>query len=648
MSFKDYTGAEVLSVEPGLVFTSDAGTPTVDSFAIALSPVGAFPPAIEATLNASVAGLPGTSGAIARAYVAIVRDGSSEPTPATMVASGRLLTRRGFPDESGWSASRAFEGLVQGVLYRGWAMAIDRFGNESAVFASSPATLKTPEMQSFLSAGSLDPRVAFSRATQATVVNAKGLIEIVSPGVPRFDHDPDTLAPKGLLVEEERTNLLKHSENYAAWTPFGTTSLTPGAAEAPDGSSRADAIEFSSAFSGLYQSVPGSASSTYVFSIYVRSAGVPGGKVRIVLNTNMLDPTIVEETVGATWRRISVSKTAAPGTTQVSAQIQDTGSGGSRVYLWGAQLEVGSFATSYIPTGSGPATRSPDVAMLSGPNLTSWYRPDEGTFGVRFRTHYSGASDKHRSLIAADGDPVKRFVYLQGGTAEAATDDGNQVLNARGAATGRSVKVFMSYAIASAVSSAVSAVGSPTPSSPPGRTISTGGNEAAAGPVAAGFSDVSSLSIGSGGTGPSGQGSSADAFCGWIESLVYYPSRLPSASLETLSRSPPTVSGFAIAADAASLSPPSVTATVSASGDAEIATVHVAVSRYMATRPSYAEVKAYGAAVALSSAPDGSSATRVFADLTRGTSYYGWAVATDVFGNVSEVVPSAPAFAVAA
>jgi len=55
------------------------------------------------------------------------------------------------------------------------------------------------------------PVPSFTRASVATFVNFQGLIEIAPPNTPRFDHDPVTLAQKGLLLEEARTNLIRRS-----------------------------------------------------------------------------------------------------------------------------------------------------------------------------------------------------------------------------------------------------------------------------------------------------------------------------------------------------------------------------------------------------------------------------------------------------
>ena len=60
---------------------------------------------------------------------------------------------------------------------------------------------------------------SFTRASVATVVNSQGLIEVVAPDTPRFDHDPASGAPKGLLLEESQTNSVRQSNEFAnaAW-----------------------------------------------------------------------------------------------------------------------------------------------------------------------------------------------------------------------------------------------------------------------------------------------------------------------------------------------------------------------------------------------------------------------------------------------
>ncbi len=94
--------------------------------------------------------------------------------------------------------------------------------------------------------GQLDPRLTFTRAsTVATFINASGIVATATTNEPRFDHDPTTLAPRGLLIEGTATNLLQQSVDWTVspWskpaqiTWDGTTYAT-----APDGTTSAKQI----------------------------------------------------------------------------------------------------------------------------------------------------------------------------------------------------------------------------------------------------------------------------------------------------------------------------------------------------------------------------------------------------------------------
>lgn len=63
--------------------------------------------------------------------------------------------------------------------------------------------------------GTLDPRIAFLRASSATYYDSAGLVKIAGNNVARFDYNPETLALRGLLIEETRTNLLNWSQTFA-------------------------------------------------------------------------------------------------------------------------------------------------------------------------------------------------------------------------------------------------------------------------------------------------------------------------------------------------------------------------------------------------------------------------------------------------
>jgi len=87
------------------------------------------------------------------------------------------------------------------------------------------------------------------------------------------------------------------------------------------------------------------------------------------------------------WYRCSIKYSlTGSGTSTIAAIISPgdgqqniVGDGTSGIYVWGAQLEEGSFPTSYMPTAGSTVTRAADVATITGTNFSSWYNQSEGT-----------------------------------------------------------------------------------------------------------------------------------------------------------------------------------------------------------------------------------------------------------------------------
>jgi hypothetical protein len=235
---------------------------------------------------------------------------------------------------------------------------------------------------------------------------------------PRFEYDPLTLNPLGLLIEEARTNLLLQSEQLdnAAWAKSNGT-ISANIIVSPDGTTNADAfIETTTptSFHYVQQTFTKAASNIqYTATVYAKAkgrqmpisfnssgSGVAGrvdldtGTVVAALGTFGTGWTAGSLTItpaGNGWYRVVVVATSDILTT-VTLQYSlhngttnvYTGDGVSGVYLWGAQLEAGGFATSYIPTVAASATRSADVATMVGNNFTNWYNQTTGTFAVTF------------------------------------------------------------------------------------------------------------------------------------------------------------------------------------------------------------------------------------------------------------------------
>ena len=168
--------------------------------------------------------------------------------------------------------------------------------------------------------------VSFTRASSGTYVGSDGLIKTATTNEARFDHDPTTGESLGLLVEEQRSNLLLNSGTLA------TQDVT------------VTAVAHTLSFYG---------SGTVTLS---------GTHTATVVGT------------GAYPARTKLTFTPTAGTLTVTVS-------GTVEY---ANLEIGSFATSYIPTTGSTVTRAADVASITGANFSSWYRQDEGSAFVDF------------------------------------------------------------------------------------------------------------------------------------------------------------------------------------------------------------------------------------------------------------------------
>jgi hypothetical protein len=267
----------------------------------------------------------------------------------------------------------------------------------------------------------LDARITFTRAAgPATYYDSTGTLQAAGTNVPRFGYDPVTLAPRGLLLEESRTNLLFPSgDPSTAFTTFATTT-TANSAVAPDGTTTATRMveTATTAVHYVQKSVASTASTTYALSVFAKAQEVRYLQVILDDNTNGCYATFDLQTgtiTGALAARGTGTATAAyitpagngwyrctvvgsmPGTTArcplVFCQSGNpgyapsyAGNASNGMLIWGTQLEAGAFQTSYIPTTGASATRAVDVASMS---LASWFSASQGTFATE--TMWSGA-----------------------------------------------------------------------------------------------------------------------------------------------------------------------------------------------------------------------------------------------------------------
>ena len=184
----------------------------------------------------------------------------------------------------------------------------------------------------------------FTRASSATRVNKQGLIETVPSGKPRIDFLDNTSGH--LLLEPSRTNLAIYSEAISNTTPKSGT-FTDNFAISPDGSQNATKLTATNTDPYFYQNFTFS-STTYTMSIYVKGIGDAVGK-DFEMRIGGTSPYDTFE-IPSEWTRFTTTKTVSASTSNFGLEIPNPAVSGDEVLVWGWQLEVGSYATSYIPT----------------------------------------------------------------------------------------------------------------------------------------------------------------------------------------------------------------------------------------------------------------------------------------------------------
>lgn len=172
-------------------------------------------------------------------------------------------------------------------------------------------------------AARIGPTPNFTRASAGTFVGSNGLIQSAAVNAARFDHDPVTGVCRGLLIEESRTNLLLQSDTLTTQTRTVT------------------AVAHTLSFYG---------SGTVMLS---------GAHSATVVGTGDYP----------SRRTFAFTPTAGSLTLTVTGTVQF------------ANLEAGSFATSYIPTTTASVVRSADLCSITGANFTNiWNGVDATVF----------------------------------------------------------------------------------------------------------------------------------------------------------------------------------------------------------------------------------------------------------------------------
>jgi len=346
----------------------------------------------------------------------------------------------------------------------------------------------------------------------------------------------------GLLVEEARTNLITYSNDFtdASWIENGLTT-SQVSVTAPNGSSESTKITEDGA-TGVHQFYGQNVSgiSPVAVSGYFKAAEYSTFQLTIggAVNQPYANFDLSSETVSATgnggagfiqdvgngWYRCTLTATPASngswmvfltdGDTVASRGPAYTGDGTSGIYIWGAQVEAGSFPTSYIPTAGSTVTRAADVATI-GVGAFGYNK----TAGTVLITADSAQTTDYPGAFAFNGNSGANrwYLYSSAGTwtARQFIDNvGTGIINLSAVEASAETKLALALkgSSASAVKDGGSVVNNATFPIPP---------------------LIDEMEIGD---GPGG----VTQLNGHISSIAYYPRRLTDAQIKALTSPPET------------------------------------------------------------------------------------------------------------
>jgi hypothetical protein len=301
------------------------------------------------------------------------------------------------------------------------------------------------------------PTPTFTRGSTATFVGSNGLIQSAAVNAGRFNHDPITGVCKGLLIEESRTNVALYSGAIVYGTGWNTTEATSTASgTGPDGNTAYQISETALSSSHLLNNTGSTtvsnATSTVLSTVYTGSIflkkvagsvewiqltlGAGGFGTSQYANFNLSTGaygSFAGLTAGTVprieafpngWYRCSITVTAIATTTTSAGVVMAftnntntttrllaySGTTANSVLAAMAQLEAGSFPTSYIPTVSSSVVRSADVCSITGSDFSGFYNPVEGTMITGASTNGFTANNNALSAIESGVGNVIRII----------------------------------------------------------------------------------------------------------------------------------------------------------------------------------------------------------------------------------------------
>ena len=345
-------------------------------------------------------------------------------------------------------------------------------------------------------------RFTVTRATTATRVNSSGNIESVASGVPRIDWLGQSCP--ALLVEPSAQNLALQSEDFTVSGSWDTSAngrtLVTGNVSAtldPYNTNLADLLSDNTSTSATHRMFTGgniaiTSGTTYSTSFFVKANTTPWLEIRLMQSNesdagisgtvfNLTSGTITSgsgtiQNYGNGWYRCTnIGTSNFTGNAKIFFYVYNSsgsksyiGTSSNSLFIFGAQVEVGSVATTYIPTTSGSASRNADQITASGALVSGLIGQSVGTIYVDITYLGKGtgsstrwlqifgasdniglgilASDRVRSIVNGQTDTITTVLTTSGikiawaydasgtvcfinGTQYTLTNGGNQIMS---------------------------------------------------------------------------------------------------------------------------------------------------------------------------------------------------------------------------